>query len=77
MSELEQLAQLCERLGAPAAQARKMAAQLLKRADQVAVERGLTHAAALQQLLDWVVQGHAGRVPAEFEPPPSAPKKDG
>ena len=42
MTELEQLTQLCQRLGAPGAQAATMAAQLLKRADQLVVERGLT-----------------------------------
>ena len=39
MTELAQLTQLCERLGAPPAQAQAMAAQLLKRADQLALER--------------------------------------
>ena len=37
MTEIEQLSQLCERLGAPPAQAAAMAAQLLKRADQLAL----------------------------------------
>jgi hypothetical protein len=40
MNEQEQLAQLCTRLGAPPGQASVMAAQLLKRADQLALERG-------------------------------------
>jgi hypothetical protein len=73
MTELEQLTQLCERLGAPKAQAQNMAAQLLKRAEQIAQERGGTREAALQRLLDLVVQGHAGKVPAEFAPSPEKP----
>lgn len=75
MSELEQLTQLCERLGAPPGQAAAMAAQLLKRAGQIAAERGGTREAALKRLLDLVVQGSAGNVPAEFPPttPPASP----
>lgn len=73
MTELDQLTQLCERLGAPRAQAMTMAAQLLKRADQLAVERGTTREAALKSLLDVVVKGRAGEVPPQFGtfPPPA------
>lgn len=70
MTELEQLTALCEKLGAPPRQAVTMAAQLLKRAEQLAAERGLTRAAALQSLLDVVIKGRAGEVPAPFVPPP-------
>lgn len=79
MSELDQLTQLCERLGAAPAQARVMAAQLLKRAEQLAIERGTTREAALDRLLRLVVQGRAGEVPPEFSgggpaiPTPDAP----
>ncbi len=73
MSELEQLTQLCERLGAPPGQAAAMAAQLLKRAEQIAATRGGTREAALKRLLDLVVQGHAGKVPDEFAPSPPDP----
>lgn len=75
MTEQEQLTRLCERLGAPKAQAEVMAAQLLKRATQHAAERGITREAALARLLDFVVKGRAGEVPAEFAPPraPDAP----
>ena len=73
MSELEQLTQLCERLGAPPGQAAAMAAQLLKRAEQIAATRGGAREAALKRLLDLVVQGHAGKVPDEFAPPPPDP----
>lgn len=69
MTELEQLTQLCERLGAPGKQAATMAAQLLKRAGQLASERGITHEAALKGLLDVLMKGRAGEVPAEFKPP--------
>lgn len=70
MTEHEQLTQLCERLGAPAAQAATMATQLLKRAEQIARERGVTRELALQGLLEVVVKGRAGEVPARFSPPP-------
>ena len=73
MTELEQLTLLCERLGAPPAQAATMAAQLLKRAAQISVERGISRDAALQSLLEVVIQGRAGEVPTRFlapQPPP-------
>ncbi|MSU66816.1 MAG: hypothetical protein EXS38_12120 [Opitutus sp.] len=70
MTELERLSQFCEALGAPRAQAEAMAAQLLKRADQQAAERGVTCEAALQRLLDLVTQGRSGKVPEEFAAPP-------
>jgi hypothetical protein len=70
MTEMEQLAQLCERLSAPRAQAATMAAQLVKRATQLAAERGVTREAALARLLELVVQGRAGEAPAGFAPSP-------
>ena len=73
MTEQEQLTQLCENLGAPHAQAEAMAAQLLKRATQLAAERGGTREAALARLLELVTKGRAGEVPAEFAPPPQTP----
>lgn len=69
MNELEQLTQLCARLGASPAQAAVMAAQLSRRADQLALERAIPRAAALASLLEVVVQGRAGEVPARFRPP--------
>lgn len=73
MNELEQLTQVCARLGAPAAQAQTMAAQLLKRAEQLSAERGTTREAELARLLEIVVQGRSGVVPANFTPPPPRP----
>ena len=70
MTELEQLTQLCEQLGAPPVQAATMAAQLIKRAEQIAAERGITREAALKGLLDVVVKGRAGEVA-----PPIAPRR--
>ena len=66
MTELDQLIQLCERLGASPAQAATMATQLLKRADQLASERGLAREEALKGLLEIVIKGRAGEVPAHF-----------
>ena len=74
MSEQEQLTQLCEKLGAPAAQAAVMAAQLLKRADQLAAERGRPREETLGHLLRLLVQGRSGEVPEDFPattPPPA------
>ena len=71
MTELAQLTRLCERLGAPPAQAATMAAQLAKRATQLAAERGLTREVAMARLLESVVKGRAG------EPPPSPPPRAG
>ena len=70
MTELEQIAQLCERLGASPAQASTMAAQLLKRAVQLSEERAITREAALASLLDVLVKGRAGEVPLRFAPTP-------
>lgn len=76
MTELEQLTQLCQQLGAPPAQAATMAAQLLKRADQLVAERDLPREEALRGLLEVVVKGRAGEVPARFAPrPPPAPSR--
>lgn len=73
MSELDQLTALCERLGATPAQARTMAAQLLKRAEQIAAERAMPREAALTHLLNLLVKGHAGEVPPGFTPPDNPP----
>lgn len=68
MNELEQLAQACVKLGSSPAQAEVMAAQLLKRAGQLAAERGLTREAALAHLLNLVKQARSGEVPSGFRP---------
>jgi hypothetical protein len=66
MTEQEQLTQLCVRLGAPSGQASTMAAQLLKRADQIAAERGMAREQALKNLLELMIKGRAGEVPASW-----------
>ncbi len=66
MTEHEQLTRLCEQLGATRMQAETMAAQLAKRATQLAAERGIGRELAMTRLLEKVVKGRAG------EPPPSA-----
>ena len=77
MSELAQLTQLCRRLGAPEVQAETMARQLMKRADQLVVERGQSREAAMAYLLSLLVQGGQGEVPKEFPPSarPDSPSK--
>lgn len=77
MTEEQQLTQVFEQLGASSAQAQAMAAQLLKRAAQQALERGVSSETALARLLELVIKGRSGEVPAEFappSPPPSAGK---
>lgn len=74
MTDLEQVTRLCQSLGAPAGQAATMAAQLLKRAEQLAAERSIPKVTALESLLEVLVKGRAGEVPARFAPPPDAPR---
>lgn len=52
-----------------------MARQLVKRADQIAMERGLAREEVMAQLLRILVQGHQGNVPAEFKPPVARPEQ--
>jgi hypothetical protein len=73
MTEQEQLEALCRQLGAGPEQARTMAAQLLKRAEQLAAERGTTRETELKRLLELVGRGRAGEVPPNFVPPPPKP----
>lgn len=73
MDEFAKLAQLCRNLGAPTdAQAETMARQLQKRADQLAVERGITRVVAMEHLLTLMMHGRRGETPPGFEsqPPP-------
>jgi len=65
--ENEQVAAVLQRCGAEPATARTMAAQLLKRAEQLAVERGIGRLDALQYLLQLAIQGAHGDAPPGFE----------
>jgi len=67
MNELEQLTQLCLRLGAEPTQAEKMAMQLSKRADQLVAERGISRMEAMAYLLQLVTKGRNGEPPPGFE----------
>lgn len=69
MSELEKITELCTRLGAAPGQAATMARQLMKRADQISSERSIPREAVMEQLLQILVQGRQGNVPAEFKTP--------
>lgn len=73
MNETAQLTALCVRLGASPVQAETMAAQLLKRAGQIAIERGIAREAALAGLIDLVIRGRAGEVPSAGNGEPRAP----
>jgi hypothetical protein len=74
MSEFEDLTRLCERFGASPAQAETMARQLLKRADQLAAERGIPREQAMAHLLQVLIHGRQGEVPPDFKPP--APRSE-
>ena len=74
MNELEQMTALCSQLGANPSQAAIMAAQLLKRADQLAVERGIERTAALSHLVELIIKSRSGEMTSEF-PPPAGPQK--
>jgi hypothetical protein len=69
VSELEKVTELCAKLGAAPEQAATMARQLMKRADQISVERSIPRETAMAQLLQILVQGRQGNVPAAFKPP--------
>jgi hypothetical protein len=71
VTELEQLSGLFRQLGASHEQAATMAAQLLKRADQLAIDRGIERSAALKYLIELVTKGRSGETPSVF--PPSGP----
>jgi hypothetical protein len=62
------------RLGAAAGPAETMARQLMKRADQLARDRGVSCDEAMAQLLQILVQGRQGNVPAEFKPAGPPPR---
>jgi len=65
--------ELCKKLGAAPGPAATMARQLVKRADQIARERDIPREEAMAQLLQILVQGRQGNVPAEFKPPGPPP----
>ncbi len=73
MTEQEQLIELCQRLGSGPAQAAVMAAQLQKRAGQLAGERGITREAAMKYLLEVLVKGRHGGISADSLPERPAP----
>lgn len=67
--ELVQIKTLFSRLGASDVASDVMARQLVKRADQWVEERGINRVEAMRQLLELVVTGRSGGLPASFEAP--------
>lgn len=59
--EIKQLSQLLITMGCPAEKAAEMAAQLDKRAQQLAVEKGRSYEEALTHLLTLMRQGWAAK----------------
>jgi hypothetical protein len=66
-AEMEMLVRLCTGLGASADQAHAMAAQLMKRADQLASERNIPREEAMRYLLEVVTKGRAGGVASVYD----------
>ncbi|MDQ8188148.1 hypothetical protein [Pelagicoccus sp. SDUM812002] len=60
MGEIEQVAGVLKQLGAEDDQAKVMAAQLIKRAEQISEERGVEKVSALAELLQLVKSGRDG-----------------
>jgi hypothetical protein len=72
--EITELAQVLTALGCPAGKSAAMAAQLDKRARQLAAEKGRSHAEALKHLLALMQQGWAanpGPLHQQSPPPPA------
>lgn len=61
--DLDLVTELFERMGAESGQARAMAAQLLKRAEQLAAERSISKIEASRRLLEQIVQARQGKAP--------------
>jgi len=66
VSDLKQIQEIFRRLGASPERAETMARQLIKRAEQLAVERKISPAQAMEHLLRVLVHGRQGEVPPEF-----------
>ncbi|MEO6569575.1 MAG: hypothetical protein ABIO94_12490, partial [Opitutaceae bacterium] len=63
-------------MGAARPQAAILAAQLLKRAGQLAIERGISREAALANLVKVVIQGRSGETPSlDAQSPPEREEK--
>ncbi|MGZ0706905.1 hypothetical protein ACWPKO_01040 [Coraliomargarita sp. W4R53] len=58
--QLPQVTQIFINLGAPESQAQVMAAQLLKRAEQIAEERQISRVEATETLLKQVIEARQG-----------------
>ena len=59
-AEVAKVARIFTNLGAPETQAQVMAAQLLKRAGQIAEERGISKVEAAETLLKQVIEARQG-----------------
>ncbi len=66
--DLASVTKILIRLGATQAQAPIMAHQILRRADQIAAERGVERAEALSHLLNIVASGRQGITPLQTPP---------
>lgn len=66
MEDLEKLIQLCIKLGATPQQAQRMSQQMLKRSEQISLERGISQVEALDHLLRILIQGREGHADVEL-----------
>ena len=68
MDEVVQLAKVFENLGAPKDQARTMAVQLLRRAEQLAEEKNISRVESLDRLIQLCIRGFNGEIASDFAP---------
>ena len=66
VNEQEQLAKVFEGLGAESKQALIMARQLLRRADQLAVEKNISRVESLKRLMRLCLEGFHGKIDPDF-----------
>jgi len=59
-ADLRRVSALFERMGAAPQQAERMASQLLKRAEQLVEERGISYLEAVESLLKKVIEARSG-----------------
>jgi len=65
---IEELARICQSLGAPLGQSKLMASQLWKRSEQLAQSRGIKQVEALEHLLRLMVSRSHGGVDGNSAP---------
>jgi len=68
VDEVSQLAKVFANLGAEPSQARTMARQILRRAEQLAAENNISRVESLDRLMRLCVRGFHGEIDPKFAP---------